>query len=240
MSAVELPPHDPRLPARLGNGNLWPPAAGALQATLRFITGTADGRAALAAARRAGPGEWRLGFQALRETKTAGLRVITEIDLFQLWPRSLPDGDGPGPEVKAAGVALEVKDGTWPSAAVTARNRPGIPVVVPCSICRRPAAALVGGGLRGSGSQAERLICSECVRKIHEALDQHLATLDPADLGAVEELEMTIEQEYERARASENAFEMTSDGTLVRESDVDPTTGRAWQRGRRQAGMGRP
>ena len=72
--------------------------------------------------------------------------------------------------------------------------------MVPCSICRRPAAALVGGGLHGSGSNAERLICSECVRQIHEALDQHLATIDPADLGEAEDLELTIEQEYERGR----------------------------------------
>ena len=75
ISAVELPPHDPRLPAWLGDAP-WPPAAGALQATLRFITGIADGRAALAAARRAGPAEWKLGFQALRETKAAGQSVI--------------------------------------------------------------------------------------------------------------------------------------------------------------------
>jgi hypothetical protein len=113
--------------------------------------------------------------------------------------------------------------------------------MVPCSICHRPAAALVGGGLRGgdAGGQAERLICSACVQTINEALDRHLAALDPADLDEAEELEVTIEQEYERARERENAFELTGDGMLVHESDVDPTRGRAWQRGR-HAGMGRP
>ena len=138
--AKELPPGHPCIPATLADGTPWPPTAGAVWAKLRFITGTGDGRTTLAAARRAGPAAWALGFQATKERKRAGLRVLDDLDLFQLWPRALVDDEtGPGPEVKTAGAVFEVKAGGPPGARLSFRDRPGVPRVV--SRCITPSSS---------------------------------------------------------------------------------------------------
>ncbi|MHA6626257.1 hypothetical protein ACU61A_12550 [Pseudonocardia sichuanensis] len=209
-ASEELMPSDPRLPATLPDGSLWPAEAGAVWARLRFITGTIDGKAALAAAQCTPPGGWLLGFKAERERKRAGIRVLDELDVYQLWPRSLR-GDRPGgPEVKSAVGDMEVKAAGPPRSQHTARTRPGLPTVVPCSICRRPAAALVNGGLR---AMDERLICSSCVAVIHDALDQHLGTIGPDELAETEEL--TSEDEYAAALDEQRQWHLDADGYLL-------------------------
>lgn len=226
--AEELEPGDPRIPAMLADGTPWPPTAGAVWMRLRFITGTADGRAALAAARAAGPGEWALGFRSVAERRRGGARVLDDVDLYQMWPRGLVDDttDDGGPEVKAAGVPpLEVKAGG--PARPTLRDRPGVPRVVACSLCRTPAAGVVPGGLR----DGEALICARCVQVMNQALDEHVATIDPADVETVfGDPELTTEQEYAAALDGENAWNMLSDGTLARaDEDEDAVEGRAWR-----------
>ena len=125
--------------------------------------------------------------------------MLDALDLFQLWPRGLPDDEtGPGPEVKAAGVpVLEVKAGGPVRSRPSLRDRPGLPRVVACSACRRPAAALVGGGLKPS----EALICADCMGVMTSALDEHVATIDPTDLD--EAAELTTEQAYDQALGGE-------------------------------------
>lgn len=232
--AEELEPGDPRIPATLADGTPWPPTAGAVWVRLRFITGTADGRAALAAARAARPGEWALGFRALAERRRGGARVLDDLDLYQMWPRGLvDDATGPGPEVKAAGVPpLEVKAGGPIRSRPSLRDRPGLPRVTGCSVCRRPAAAVVGGGLR----PGEALICADCVGVMTGALDEHVATIDPADLDAA--AAVTSEQAYDQALDDEVRWDVLADGTLTRATD-DPTRGRAWGADSRRA-RGRP
>ena len=227
--AVELQPGDPRIPATLADGAPGPSGAGAVGARLRFITGTADGRAAYAAARAAGPAEWMLGFQVQAERRPGGVRVVEDLDVYQLWPRSLvDDATGPGPEVKAAGLRLEVKAGGPARPLRSVRDRPCLPRVVPCTTCRRPAAALIGGGLMPD----EALICDEYVSAMTSALDEHVATIDPADLA--EAAELTTEQEYERAMADEQEWAMLPDGELVPAESDPQRDGLAWsQTGRR-------
>lgn len=41
---------------------------------------------------------------------------------------------------------------------------PATPTVVPCGMCGRPAAGVVSGGLQ----PGEALICSRCLRSVHE------------------------------------------------------------------------
>ena len=228
--AKELPPGHPCIPATLADGTPWPPTAGAVWAKLRFITGTGDGRTTLAAARRAGPAAWALGFQATKERKRAGLRVLDDLDLFQLWPRALVDDEtGPGPEVKTAGAVFEVKAGGPPGARLSFRDRPGVPRVVSCSVCQKPAAALVGGGLR----PGEALVCADCVGVMTSALDEHVATIDLADLD--EAAELTTEQAYDQALDEEIDWAMQPDGSLVRANQDPARRGRAWSPGQRRA-----
>ena len=230
--AEELEPGHPRIPATLADGTPWPRTAGAVWMRLRFITGTADGRAALAAARAAGPGEWALGFRSVDERSRGGVRVLDDLDLYQMWPRGLvDDATGGGPEVKAAGLPpLEVKAG-GPSRP-TLRDRPGMPRVVACSVCRLPAAGVVPGGLR----DGEALICARCVQVMTDALDEHVATIDPADVETVfGDPELTTEQEYAAALDGEQRWGLEPDGTLMPATDDPTCRGRAWSAGTRRA-----
>lgn len=229
--AAELPPRDPRIPATLANGRPWPEGAGAVWMRLRFIIGTADGRAAYAAAQATGPAEWMLGFHVKGEKRRGGRRVIDEMDLYQLWPRSLDDDTGPGPEVKAAGVRLEIK-AAGPARPST-RNRAGLTRVIACSVCRLPAAGVIPQGALRDG---QSLICARCVGVMNEALDERVATIDPAEVEEVfGEPELTIEAEYEQAVEREEEYRMQPGGTLTR-ADQDPAgRGRAWSAGDRRA-----
>jgi hypothetical protein len=138
--------------------------------------------------------------------------------------------------VKTGDVPMEYKATISAARAVAQRasfcDRPGIPRVEPCSTYRRPAAALVGGGLKPT----EALICAECVRAMRSALDAHVATISPEELD--EAAEVTSEEAYEQALSDEILWDLEPDGTLVEASD-DPLRGRAWGRDARRA-WGRP
>ena len=224
--AKELPPGHPHIPATLANGRPWPSGGrggvGAAAVHHRHRRGTRG----LAAAQAAGPAEWMLGFHVNRDRHRGGLRVVDELDLYQLWPRSLDDDTGPAPEVKAAGVRLEVKAAGPARPRPTMRDRPGMPKVVACSVCRLPAAGVVPGGLR----DGDALVCARCVAVMTEALDEHVATIDPAEVEAVfGEQELTSEQAYDQAVDDEVRWDVLADGTLTRATD-DPSRGRAWGR----------
>jgi hypothetical protein len=98
-----------------------------------------------------------------------------------------------------------------------------MPRVVACSVCRRPAAGVGPGGL-GDG---ESLVCADCVKVIADTLDEHVATIDPADL---DEAELTSEQEYEAALDGEQGWAIQPDGTLVRAEQDPARRRRAWAR----------
>ena len=216
----ELDADDPRVPLGLPDG------AGVVWARLRFLD-TTDGRAGLAAARDAAPGAWNLGFMRARTDGLPGAQVIRELDWMNLWPSSVVDT-----EVKSlaspAGSRLQVKSGAPAGQRAALRGRPGVPVVSPCSVCRMPAAGIVGGGLR----TGEALVCASCVEAMTGALDERVATLGPDELAAAEAIgmapELTPEEEYDRALADEQDWSMLPDGSLV-EADQDPQRdGLAW------------
>jgi hypothetical protein len=126
--------------------------------------------------------------------------------------------------VKSDAPVREYKAMTGTGRAVArraARDRPGLPRVESCSVCRRPVAALIGGGLGAN----ESLICSECVDAMYDALDQHLATISPEDLG--EAAEMTTEEEYEAALDREHEWHLGPDGALL---DGPPDEWAPWRR----------
>lgn len=164
LAAEELEPGDPRLPATL-DGRPWPARAGAVWARLRFIVGTADGRAALAAARTAGPTDWMLGFVVAREHREGAGRVVDDLDVMQLWPRALVDDGDPrrGPEVKALGAALEFKAG-GPGAGVGALTR--VDCAGGCGRSARLSFPVLGK--RG-------YVCSACLEEATDGLADALA-----------------------------------------------------------------
>jgi len=93
---------------------------------------------------------------------------------------------------------LEYKSTTG---VLPARHRAGgMPTASPCAVCGRPAAAVVGGGLRAG----ESLICPRCV-EVAET-DTDTAVLDADDIAAAYRLtedELTSEQEYAEALDAE-------------------------------------
>jgi hypothetical protein len=111
----------------------------------------------------------------------------------------------------------------------TNRNRSGLPVVIPCSVCKMSAAGLIN---RPASDRDTVLICASCCRVMAEALDAHLATI-PADQLA-EAKELTSEQEFARAVTDEMLWELQGDGSLTPATD-NPTRGRAWGRDTRRA-----
>jgi hypothetical protein len=110
-----------------------------------------------------------------RSTGPAHACVLHDLDLLALWPGSIADGN----EVKSlhspAGSRFEVKSGAPAHPRSAVRDRPGVPRVVPCSVCRLPAAGLVGGGLRTD----EALVCAACVQAMTGALDERVSVRDP-------------------------------------------------------------
>jgi len=79
-----------------------------------------------------------------------------------------------------------------------------------CSVCGRPAAALVSGGLRAD----ERLICGQCLAVMDDARDARLATIGPDELD--EAAAVTAEDAYLAALADEQEWHIRADGTLSR------------------------
>jgi len=121
------------------------------------------------------------------------------------------------------------------SGVVAAQRRAGMPTASPCSMCGRPAAAVVPGGLRAG----ESLICPRCV----EVADDHTDTDTCADTTVISaddladayrglaDPELTSEEAYEQALADEIDWELEPDGTLTR-GPHNPSSGEtAGQRG---------
>jgi hypothetical protein len=217
VSAVEYLPGDPRLPSTTAEGAPWPREAGALVIRARFLLGTREGREQYAIAQAFGRQQsFSIGYKVTPGGAKVrdGIRRIYDLDLYEVSP--VLHG------AHRLARQLDVK-----SAAVTRpsfRDRPGVPRVVTCSVCRRPAAALVGGGLR----PGEALVCADCVGVMTAALDEHVATIDPADLD--EAAELTTEQAYDAALDDEQVWAMQPDGSLVRAEEDPARTGRAWSR----------
>ena len=109
---------------------------------------------------------------------------------------------------------------------VAPRRRAGGPAASTCSVCGRPAAAVVLGGLR----RGESLICRRCVEEAGEGTDTSVLSAD--DVAAayrLTDVELTSEEEYDAALDAEVRWDLEPDGTITRTTD-DPTRGRAWGR----------
>jgi hypothetical protein len=72
-----------------------------------------------------------------------------------------------------------------------------------------PAAALVNGGLR----DGEQLICTSCVQVMHDALDQHTATISADELD--EAAAITSEDAYAAALDEQREWHLDGDGYLL-------------------------
>jgi len=161
-------------------------------------------------------------------THRGGIRYLTDVSLFEI--STVLHG--------AAGLArllsvksappLEIKATTG---VLPARRRTGMPTAAPCSVCGRPAAAVVPGGLRAG----ETLICTRCVEVADDDTDTSTdtAVLDADDLAAAYRLtedELTSEEEYEQALDAEVEWGLLPDGTPTRGTGSTRRGGRAWGR----------
>jgi len=220
-------PGDPRLPRTAPDGTPWPPEAGALRVKARYLLATKDGREAYEVAKAFGAEQgFSIGYRVRHARKVGRVRHIDDLDLYEFSPVlhganrlarlvSIKGGSPPRLEYKST------------TGVLPARHRAGMPTATPCSLCGRPAAAVVGGGLRAG----ESLICPRCV----EVADDHTATatISAGDLAALDELgedELTSEQAYAQALGVEVEWDLGPDGTLAR-GPRDPwggNRGAAW------------
>jgi len=216
-------PGDPRLPRTAPDGTSWPPEAGALRVKARYLLATKDGREAYEVAKAFGAEQgFSIGYRVRHARKVGRVRHIDDLDLYEFSPvlhganrlaRLVSIKGGPPPR-------LETKATTG---VLPARRRVGMPVASACSVCGRPAAAIVPGGLRAG----ETLICPRCVEVAE--IDSDTAVLDADDIAAAYRLtnvERTAEEEYDAALDAEVEWHLESDGTLARGSR-DP-----WDRNR--------
>ena len=226
--AVELMPGDPRLPRTAPDGTPWPPEAGALRVKARYLLATKDGREAYEVAKAFGAEQgFSIGYRVRHARKVGRVRHIDDLDLYEFSPVlhganrlarlvSIKGGPAPRLEYKATSGVAAVQ-----------RRAGGMPTASPCSVCGRPAAAVVPGGLRAGGT----LICPRCL----EVADDHTATavLDADDIAAAYRLtedELTSEEEYEQALDAEVEWDLLADGTLTRSTGSTRRGGRAWGR----------
>ena len=99
-----------------------------------------------------------------------------------------------------------------------------MPTAIPCSVCGRPAAAVVPGGLRAG----ETLICPRCVEVADNHTDPDTDTISAGDLAELAEL--TSEEEYAAALSADVEWQLLADGTLARGTGSTGRGGRAWGR----------
>ncbi len=228
-----LLPGDPRLPRTAGDGRAWPRAAGALVCTAQLNMATKAGREAFEVIRFFGPAEsaFSIGYKVAPNgaTHRGGIRYLTNLDLFEI--SAVLHGANRYSTLLSVKSAppLETKS---TSGVVAAQRRAGMPTATPCSVCGRPAAAVVPGGLRAG----ETLICVRCVDQVADDdtdTDTDTAVLDADDIAAAYRLtdtELTSEEEYEQALGADVEWEMLADGTLARTADRARRGGRAWGR----------
>jgi len=174
-----------------------------------------------------------IGYRVRHARKVGQVRHIDDLDLYEFspvlhganrLPRLVSVKGGPPPR-------LETKATTG---VVPARRRAGMPVASPCSVCGRPAAAVVPGGLR----TGEQLICQRCVEVAGETAEGATTKISVARLA--EAGRITTEDAYAEALAAEQLWELESDGTLTEATDDDPARGRAWTSRARGAAWVRP
>lgn len=221
LSAVELEPGDPRLPATTPAGQPWPARAGGLLVKMAFIAGTADGRLAHQAASTGTT--YAVGFAVKASRMRSGVRMIRAVDLYTISP-TVP-GQPATLAVKAAPAAgLEIKQTVADWDAERRERARGLPKLTTCSVCGHTAGAILPGGLRPT----ESLICYRCIAAGRAAtspdgdLDGHL---DPTELDDAESI--TAEEGYAGALADDVRWRVEPDGNLVRDEDAE-RQGRAW------------
>ena len=238
VEVVELMPGDPRLPRTAPDGTPWPPEAGALRVKARYLLATKDGREAYEVAKAFGAEQgFSIGYRVRHARKVGRVRHIDDLDLYEFSPvlhganrfarlLSIKGGSAPRLETKAT------------TGVVAARHRVGgMPTASPCAVCGRPAASVVGGGLR----PGESLVCPRCVEVA--ANDSGTAVLDADDIAAAYRLtedEVTSEEAYEQALADDVEWELLPDGTPTRSTGNTRRGGRAWAGRTAGTAWGRP
>ena len=183
VSIKELLPGDPRLPHTTGSGRPWPREAGALVAQARLNTAIKAGHDALEMIKFfEQEAAFSIGYRAVKTRRRGDVRELHDVEVFEVSPvlhGAHPDARLIGVKAgRPSGVEYKATTGVLP-----ARRRAGMPTAAPCSVCGRPAAAVVPGGLR----PGEMLICTRCV----EVADDHhtdTATISAGDLTDLDEL----------------------------------------------------
>lgn len=234
---VELMPGDKRLPATAPDGTPWPPEAGALRVTARYLLGTKDGREAYEVAKAFGAEQgFSIGYRVRRARQRGRVRHIDDLELFEFSPvlhganrlatlQSVKGRQPAGLERKAVPVPVRAAGGA----------------VLPCGVCGRPAGAVVPGGL----ADGDVIVCPSCVAEVGDVTRVDGGTIPAAELAAADMLfgepELTVEQEYAQALADELGYDLETDGTVTPAGQHSPArTGRAWTRQAPTSGWGRP
>jgi len=240
LSIKEYLPGDPRLPRTSGDGRAWPRAAGALVATAQLNMSTKAGREAYEVIKFFGPAEsaFSIGYKVTPNgaSHRGGIRYIHDLDLFEISAVLIgANRYATLLSVKGTAPVFETKS---TAGVVAAQRRAGGPAATACSVCNRPAAAVVPGGLR----EGEQLICQRCIEVAGETAEGATATLTPEALAEMDHAgpELTSEEEYAQALDAEQRWQLTADGELTEETADDPARGRAWTSRARGGGWGRP
>jgi len=169
-----------------------------------------------------------IGYRAVKARRRGDVRELHDVEVFEVSPVL----HGAHPDARLIGVkagrpsGVEYKSTTG---VLPARHRAGMPTASACSVCGRPAAAVVPGGLRAG----ESLICPRCVEVADDDTDTDTARItagDLAELDALGDVELTSEQEYEQALDAEVEWGLLGDGTLTRGTGNSRRGGRAWGR----------
>ena len=230
VSIKELLPDDPRLPRTTGSGRPWPREAGALVAQARLNTAIKAGHDALEMIKFfEQEAAFSIGYRPVKARRRGDVRELLDVEVFEVSPVL----HGAHPDARLIGVKAGRPSGVEyksTSGVVAAQRRTGgMPTAAPCSVCGRPAAAVVPGGLRAG----ETLICPRCVEVTDDDTDTDMAVLDADDIEAAYRLtdtELTSEEAYEQALDAEVEWGLLGDGTLTRGTGNSRRGGRAWGR----------
>ncbi len=167
-----------------------------------------------------------IGYRAVKARRRGGVRELHDVELYEVSPVL----HGAHPDARLIGVkggrppGVEYKATTG---VLPARRRAGMPTAAPCSVCGRPAAAVVPGGLRAG----ETLICPRCVEVADDDTSTDTSTdtavLDADDIAAAyrlteDDAELTSEEEYDEALGADVEWDLLADGTLTRTADRGP------------------
>ena len=231
VAIKELLPGDPRLPRTTGSGRPWPREAGALVAQARLNTAIKAGHDALEMIKfYEQEAAFSIGYRPVKARRRGDVRELHDVELYEVSPVL----HGAHPDARLIGVkagrpsGVEYKSTTG---VLPARHRAGMPTASACSVCGRPAAAVVPGGLRAG----ESLICPRCVEVADDDTDTDTdtAVLDADDIAAAYRLtdtELTSEEAYEQALRDDFEWDLLPDGTPTRGTGNTRRGGRAWGR----------